>query len=69
MPATASYATIDQTEERNERGVLQPCVYAECAETGYVAGPVWGHGEASVKRVLATLTAECSCGAGWHEEE
>lgn len=64
-----AYAKIEYVEERNQRGQLQDCVFAECLDSGHVSGPVWGHGEASVKRVLALLTEEDSCGASFHMKE
>jgi hypothetical protein len=52
-------ATITKTREKNERGYQSDCVYAECCESGEESGPIWGHGEASVKRALATLRENC----------
>lgn len=52
-------ASIDYTEEENEDGRMQDCVYATCGETGETAGPIWGHSDASVKRALATLAENC----------
>jgi hypothetical protein len=62
-------AEIQETTEENDRGFDQECVYAVCSVSGDEVGPVWGTGEASRKRALATLTEECSCGAKFHEEE
>ncbi len=64
-----SEAEIDYTEEENDNGFEQPCVYAICNESGDSAGPIWGQGAESVKRALATLTEECTCGASFHKEE
>lgn len=61
------YAEVDYTEAENDDGRTQDCVFATCQASGDQAGPVWGHGENSVLRVLATLTEECSCGADFHE--
>ena len=61
-----SKASINYTEEENEEDRIQDCIYATCEVSGDAVGPVWGHSEASVKRALATLTEECSCGAGFH---
>jgi hypothetical protein len=67
-----SPALVDYTEEENDYGVVIPCVYAACLAgdgPGDSVGPIWGDGEDSIKRALATLTAECSCGARWHYEK
>lgn len=64
-----AYAKIEYAEERNSRGRLQSCVYAQCQDSGHVSGPVWGHEDKSVKRVLALLTEEDSCGATFHMDE
>lgn len=63
-----STATVRLTEEENDYGRMEACVYVTCDESGDESGPVWGHGEPSVRRALAQLTEECGCGAGWHEE-
>jgi len=63
-----SPATVEYTEEDNDRGFPQDCVYVECSNSGYRVGPIWGHGEASVRRALAQLTEECSCGAAFHSD-
>jgi hypothetical protein len=63
---TESAAVIVYDEEENDFGRLADCVYARCDESGDTAGPVWGHGERSVKRALATLSEECSCEARYH---
>lgn len=65
----AQTASVFIEAEENEDGIEVPCVYAMCDETGEQVGPIWGDGDASVKRALATLTEECSCGATWHREE
>jgi hypothetical protein len=62
-------ASIEFTDEDNDDGYGQDCVYATCNESGDVVGPIWGHGDNSVKRALATLTEECSCGADFHLSE
>lgn len=59
-------AEIEYTTEENDEGFECDCVYASCYVSGERAGPIWGHGEASVKRALATLTEECSCSAKFH---
>ncbi len=64
-----SLATIDYTTEENEDGREMDCVFATCEESDETVGPIWGHGEASVKRALATLTEECGCGAKFHAVE
>ena len=64
-----SGAEITYETKTNDYGNPQTCVYAECCTSGDSVGPIWGDGEASVKRALAELTAECSCGAGYHFDE
>lgn len=64
-----AHATIEMTTETNEDGREMPCVYATCSSSDETVGPVWGHGDASVKRALAMLSAECSCGTRWHSED
>jgi hypothetical protein len=60
-------ATVESSSALNERGYLQPCVYAVCQREDYEVGPVWGTSERSVMRALCTLTRECPCGARRHE--
>ena len=62
-------ALIEMTQAPNTMQIPQDCVYAECLMSGDRVGPVWGHGDASVRRALATLTEECSCGATFHVDE
>lgn len=62
-------AEIEYTSEENDSGFDQECVYANCCESGESVGPVWGQGDASVKRALAQLTEECGCGAKFHTTE
>lgn len=64
-----SAAEVEVKREKNQFGVLDYCVYAECLEGSTRVGPVWGDGEASVRRVLAMLTEKCDCGADWHYDE
>ena len=47
-------------------GNRKPCVYAQCQYAGVKAGPIWGHGDNSVRRCLATLTRSCQCGRRYH---
>ena len=58
------FARLDYLEEENEEGVPVPCIYAECEDTGESIGPIWGHGDASRKRALATLAEKCD--GSWH---
>ncbi len=60
-------ARIIYTKRQNERGYEGDCVIAVCEEGEGRTEPVWGHGDRSVKRALATLSKVCSCGARWHE--
>ena len=64
-----SAASIEYSEQENDEGFMQNCVYAACEESGDTVGPIWGHGDASVLRALATLTEECSCDAEFHKAE
>jgi hypothetical protein len=61
-------AEITYAEEENDHGRKTPCVYATCEKSGDEVGPIWGDGDASVHRALATLTDECGCGARFHYE-
>jgi hypothetical protein len=61
-------AEIELTEEENDNGYDTPCVYATCERSGESVGPIWGIGPESVKRALATLTEECTCGARFHRD-
>ena len=60
-------AIVLYTSATNEKGHKQLCVRAQCQLSEHVAGPVWGHNEQSVKRVLATLTTECDCPSRFHK--
>lgn len=62
-------ASITVSEEENDEGFMQTCVYATCLETDEQVGPIWGDSHASVKRALATLTEESGCGADFHRYE
>lgn len=62
-------ADIEHGEEENDDGRLQVCVYAVCTVSDDKVGPIWGDSDASIKRALATLSEECSCGAGFHAQE
>lgn len=56
------------TQATNEDlGRKQLCVYAECHQSGMIIGPVWGHMDQSVRRVLAQLTHDCDCPARYHK--
>ena len=67
MRRRKSSATIHFVYRKNDKGHKQPCVFAECHASSSMAGPVWGHGEASVRRVLAQLSADCKCPAVYHQ--
>jgi len=45
------------------------CCYATCIEGTGVAGPIWGTGPASKRKVLSELTRVCGCGATFHMED
>ena len=59
---------IEHGEEETDDGIPVACTYATCSISGDEVGPIRGTSEASVKRALATLTEECSCGARFHLE-
>ena len=63
-----SLVEVDYTTHENETGYEQDCIFATCEESGFNVGPVWGHGDASVKRALALLSESCPCGAGFHKD-
>jgi hypothetical protein len=65
---TKAPATVHFTTEKNDDDHDQPCIYVWCQFTDIKIGPVWGHGDASVKRALATLTKECDCPARFHSK-
>ena len=60
-------ASLLFTKSKNEKGQMQLCVYAQCQYAGTVQGPVWGHQQASVNRVMAQLTFYCQCGRPYHK--
>ena len=64
-----SIATVYFSTATNDRGREQECVFATCLASGAEVGPIWGTGEDSVLRALATLTEECGCGAQFHKRE
>ena len=55
-------------EAENDEGISVPCVYVRCPTTGTEVGPVWGQHERSIKRALATLAGDCTCGC-FHQEK
>lgn len=59
-------AIVYFSKARNEHGHVQLCVYAECTMGGGRVGPVWSHALSAVRRVLATLSAQCDCGRRYH---
>ena len=59
-------ATVRFGIKKNLQGRLQCCVWAECHLSGNRAGPIWGHSDESVRKVLAELTSECDCPASFH---
>jgi hypothetical protein len=54
---------------KNEKGTRQLCTWAECVYSGTIAGPIWSHVDASVRRALATLTGKCDCGRPYHRRQ
>jgi hypothetical protein len=61
-----SPVAITESLVEGDDGVKIPCVSGECLSGMGTVGPIWGDGPDLVKRVLATLTEECDCGADWH---
>lgn len=69
------YADVELTKAINKRGFEQDCVIVTCQESGdstpeVVDGdeePVWGHSPKSVRRALALLSENCSCGSRYHK--
>ena len=64
---TTAPAMVYFTQDRNEDGKKQLCVYVECTYSGRKAGPVWSHTKAAVDRCLAELTKRCDCGRRFHK--
>lgn len=63
---TVAPATVFFGHARDEGGCRQLAVWAECVYSGLRVGPVWAHGQPSVRRCLATLTQSCDCGRSYH---
>ena len=63
----AATAEITFTQAENERGFLVDCVIARCTDGDYETEPIWGQGQASVRRALATLSEDCPCGQRFHK--
>lgn len=64
---TTAPAVVLFTQQKNEAGSKQLCVYAQCTYGGTQAGPIWGHTAASVNKCLATLSGKCDCGRKYHK--
>ena len=60
-------ATVLFTKAKNDKGQQQICVFAQCQFGGGVAGPIWSHTSAAVRRCLAALTQRCECGRKFHK--
>lgn len=60
--------TVLFTQDKNEDGEKQLCVFAQCHYSGHVHGPIWGHSDASVRRCLASMKNECPCGRRFHKK-
>ena len=54
-------------EADNDFGGMTPTVTARCPHTGIESPAIWGDGPASIKRALATLAGDCTCGC-FHQE-
>lgn len=59
-------ATIYFRKKTNENQHKQVCVYAQCSLSEITVGPVWGHTDAAVRKVVAELTRNCDCPAQFH---
>lgn len=55
-------------EQENDYGGITPTVTATCPHTGTASPAIWGDGPASIKRALATLAGDCTCGC-FHQEK
>jgi hypothetical protein len=64
---TTAPAAVYFSAAKNAKGQRQICVYAECRYAGTIAGPIWSHEDAAVRRALATLTSKCGCGRSFHK--
>ena len=63
---TKAPARIHYGSAKNTDGDKQLCVWAICELSSNCFGPVWGHGQQSVTRALASLTKVCDCPAKFH---
>ena len=61
-------ADVEVSQDLNERGHMQDCVFATCERSG-VNARSWGTSSKSVFRTLLVLTEQCDCGARKHVEE
>jgi hypothetical protein len=59
-------ASVHFTQQPDGKDHLRPCVFVTCTRSSQRVGPTWGHSDASLRRALATLTAECECRASYH---
>ncbi len=57
------------TKQKNDNGVMQTCVYAQCTYGGTQVGPCWGHSVASVRAVMTQLSLQCDCGRERHHRQ
>lgn len=64
---TVAPACIYFTQQKNEEGKKQLCVYGECTYGGTKVGPVWSHSKSSVDRCLAMMSKQCDCGRSYHK--
>ena len=62
-----AYATIHYGSAVNEKGKRALCIHAQCQFADTVVGPIWGHGDASMRAALSELTRNCECPATYHK--
>lgn len=68
-PPKAAPSVVHFKSAINEQGHKQICIYAECALSGNLAGPVWGHSDNAIKKSMADLTRLCDCPAKFHRAQ
>lgn len=67
--ATKVPAIIYFKRSLDDKDHKQSCVYAECSRGGTIVGPVWGHTDQAVRKVVAALTRRCECPAKFHQPQ
>lgn len=57
-----SFCRIEKDAHENDYGTETPVVRAVCGATGVKSPWIWGDGEPSIRRALASLSGACHCG-------